>query len=291
MNAVTSGDAVDGMTTERTQTRRRSAVIKRHGLMTRVWHWVNLICLVVLFMSGLQIFNAHPALYWGNDSTFDDPALQMTAIRGPDGEPRGVTRIAGYEFDTTGVLGLSRHNGELSQRGFPSWATLPGPQWLALGRQWHFAAAWVFVPFLLAYLLYTLVSTKRRRLIWPSAAQWRNLPRTIADHARFRFHHTADYNGLQKITYVIVLFGLLPLMVLTGLTMSPTMNAAWPWLLDIFGGRQSARTIHFILAFALVGFFVIHLGLVLITGVFNNLRSMITGRYKVSDDAKDTRHA
>ena len=274
---------------------RRSRVIKRHGLFTRVWHWVNLVCLVVLLMSGLQIFNAHPALYWGNDSTFDDPALQITAVRGDDGQPMGVVRIAGYRINTTGVLGLSRDgNGELDQRGFPAWSTLPGPQWLAMGRYWHFAAAWIFVPMLLAYLIYTLASRARRRLIWPTAAQWRGLPATIAHHARLKFNHKADYNGLQKLTYLLVLFGLLPLMVLTGLTMSPTMNAAWPWLLDLFGGRQSARTLHFIFSFALVAFFVIHLGLVLISGVLNNLRSMITGRYRISDNAptaKDNRHA
>jgi len=263
---------------------RQRAVIKRHGLMTRVWHWVNLVCLVVLLMSGLQIFNAHPALYWGDDSSFDDPALQLTAMRDADGNPMGVTRIGSFSFNTTGVLGLSRRDGDMTQRGFPAWATLPGPQWLAMGRYWHFAAAWVFAPFLFVYLLYSLISTQRRRLIWPTAAQWRCLPKTIADHARLRFHHEADYNGLQKLTYVIVLFGLLPLMVFTGLTMSPTMNAAWPWLLDVFGGRQSARTIHFICAFGLVAFFLIHIVLVLISGVFNNLRSMITGGYKVDTD-------
>ena len=273
---------------------KRARVIKRHGLFTRVWHWANLVCLVILLMSGLQIFNAHPALYWGNDSSFDDPALQITAMRGDDGAPMGVVRIGGYRINTTGVLGLSRDDGELDARAFPAWATLPGPQWLAMGRYWHFAAAWVFAPLLLAYLVYTLISPARRRLVWPTAAQWRGLPATIAHHARLKFDHSADYNGLQKLAYLLVLFGLLPLMVLTGLTMSPTMNAAWPWLLDLFGGRQSARTLHFIFAFLLVAFFVIHLGLVLISGVFNNLRSMITGRYRLGDDApadKDNRHA
>lgn len=269
-------------------------LIRRHGLFTRLWHWLNLICLVVLLMSGLQIFNAHPALYWGNDSSFDDPALQITAMRGDDGAPMGILRIGSLSIETTGVLGLSQHNGELDQRAFPAWATLPGPQWLAMGRYWHFAAAWIFVPMLLAYLLYTLISPPRRRLIWPTAAQLRALPTTIAHHARLKFDHGADYNGLQKLAYLVVLFGLLPLMVLTGLTMSPTMNAAWPWLLDVFGGRQSARTLHFIFAFALLAFFFLHLGLVLISGVLNNLRSMITGRYRIRDDAAtatDNRHA
>lgn len=272
----------------------RARVIKRHGLFTRAWHWLNLVCLVVLFMSGLQIFNAHPALYWGSNSTFDDPALEITAMRDDDGTPMGLLRVGGYQFDTTGVLGLSYPDGEMSVRGFPAWATLPGPQWLAMGRYWHFAAAWLFGIMLSAYLIFTLVSGDRRRRIWPTAAQWRGLPATIAHHARLKFDHKADYNGLQKLTYLGVLFGLLPLMVLTGLTMSPTMNAAWPWLLDVFGGRQSARTLHFIFAFSLVAFFVIHLALVLISGVFNNMRSMITGGYRISSEdaiARDNRHA
>ena len=260
-------------------------VIQRHGRVTRAWHWITVLCLLVLLMSGLQIFNAHPALYWGHTSTFEEPALQITAQRNDDGRPMGLLRIGGFEFETTGLLGLSHHDGKLDVRAFPAWITLPGPQWLAMGRYWHFAAAWVFAPLLFAYLIYSLISARRRRRIWPTAAQWRGLPRTIAHHARFKFDHRPDYNGLQKITYLLVLFGLLPLMVATGLTMSPTMGAAWPWLLDVFGGRQSARTIHFIGAFSLVAFFVVHLVLVLVSGVVNNLRSMITGRYAVVKEA------
>ncbi|MES1926252.1 cytochrome b/b6 domain-containing protein [Salinisphaera sp. T31B1] len=271
--------------------RLSSTVIKRHGWATRAWHWLNAICLLVLLMSGLQIFNAHPALYWGQTSHFDSPLLAMGAMRGPDGNPMGATRVLGHQFDTTGLFGLSEANGELAQRGFPAWATLPSSQWLALGRNWHFTAAWIFGPSLLVYLLYTVVSSRRRRMIFPSRAQWRGLPRTIWHHMRFRFDHARDYNGLQKLTYILVLFCLLPLMILTGLTMSPTMNAAWPWLLDIFGGRQSARTLHFIFAFSLVAFFIVHILLVLVSGVFNNLRSMTTGGYRLPQDANDGRPA
>lgn len=270
---------------------RRARVIRRHSLFTRFWHWINALCLLVLLMSGLQIFNAHPALYWGQDSSFDSPALAIGAMRGPDGHPMGVVRLYGHDFDTTGVLGLSRYDGQLTQRAFPGWATLPGSQWLAMGRYWHFAAAWVFGSLLVLYLIYTLVSRARRRKLWPNADQWRGLPRTIGHHLRLRFPREADYNGLQKLSYLVVIFGLLPLMIATGLTMSPTMNSAWPWLLDVFGGRQSARTIHFICAFLLVGFFIIHLLLVLVSGVINNMRSMTTGGYVVDADTReDDRH-
>ncbi|WP_110657206.1 cytochrome b/b6 domain-containing protein [Salinicola halimionae] len=255
--------------------------IKRHSLATRLWHWVNFLTLIILLMSGLQIFNAHPALYWGEQSSFSQPFLAIHAKTDADGNQRGVVQLAGYEMTTTGVLGLSESNGRLRQRGFPEWATLPGPQWLSMGRNWHFLAAWIFGPSIFAYLLYTLMSRRRRRLIFPTRAQWRGIPQTLVDHARLRFHHVADYNGIQKLTYILVLFGLLPAMVLSGLAMSPTIDAAWPWITHLFGGRQSARTIHFICAFSLVGFFIVHLALVILSGVFNNLRSMITGRYRI----------
>ena len=92
------------------------------------------------------------------------------------------------------------------------------------------------------------------------------------------------YNILQKLSYVGVIFVLLPLMVLTGLTMSPAMDAAWPWLLDLFGGRQSARSIHFICAALLLGFILVHLMMVLLAGPINEIRSMITGRFRVPPD-------
>lgn len=260
-----------------------SRLIKHHSLGTRLWHWTNFLCLIVLLMSGLQIFNAHPALYWGEQSGFSDPFIAIHAQAGNDGEQRGVVRVAGYTLDTTGVLGLSDDNGQLRQRAFSRWATLPGDKWLTMGRNWHFLAGWIFAPSVVAYLLYTVISRHRRGSIFPTRRQLRAIPRTIVDHARFRFHHEAEYNGIQKLTYVLVLFVLLPMMILTGLTMSPLINTIWPLLTELFGGRQSARTLHFICAFSLIGFFLVHIALVLVSGVFNNLRSMVTGRYRITE--------
>lgn len=270
----------------------RLAVIKRHGLFTRAWHWVNALCLLVLLMSGLQIFNAHPALYWGSGSHFDHPVLSIGAHRDADGQPVGTVTIDGHSLTTTGVLGVSMDsNGRPAVRAFPRWITLPGPQWLSLGRKWHFTAAWVFAVMLVAYLLYSLISGRRRALIRPSGRDLRGLGHTIVQHVTFRFEHVWHYNPLQKLTYLAVLFGLLPLMVASGLSMSPTMDATWPWLPAFFGGHQSARTIHFICAFLLVGFFFVHIALVLVSGLFNNLRSMITGGYRVSDASSDREEA
>lgn len=272
--------------------KQRGTVIKRHSLFTRVWHWVNAICLVVLLMSGLQIFNAHPALYWGKDSSFGDSALSIFAVQGDGGELRGITQIGGFRLDTTGVLGVSGSADDIERRGFPGWATLPESRWLAMGRQWHFLFGWIFAPMLTAYLLYLALSGQLWRRLVPRLHEWRGIGHTLRDHLMLRFHRGEEarhYNILQKLTYLLVLLGIAPLMVLTGLTMSPTVDAAWPWLLDLFGGRQSARTIHFICAAAFVAFFVVHIALVLVSGVFNNLRSMITGRYTLPPE-ETSRH-
>ena len=106
----------------------------------------------------------------------------------------------------------------------------------------------------------------------------------IKHHATLNFPTGAaalNYNILQKMAYLVVLGGLIPLMILTGMTMSPAMNAAWPWLLDIFGGRQSARSLHFLAAMGLVAFFVIHILIVILAGPFNEVRSMITGKFRL----------
>lgn len=257
----------------------------RHGWVVRLSHWVNALCLAVLLMSGLNIFNAHSALYWGETSNFDHPLLAMGAKYNDDGGvTAGITTIAGHPFNTTGFLGASREDGQMTERGFPSWATLPGPNWLAMARQWHFAFAWLLVINALGFYVYGLVSRHFTRDLIPTAKDISHLPKEILDHAQLKFQHgekARHYNGLQKLAYCFVIFVLGPLVVLTGLTMSPTMDSAFPILLDIFGGRQSARVIHFICAFAFFGFFLVHIAMVILSGTWNNLRSMITGWYVI----------
>jgi thiosulfate reductase cytochrome b subunit len=244
----------------------------------RLWHWVNLWCLIVLLMSGLQIFNAHPALYWGSASNFDDPWLEMYAIRGTDGDIQGQTALGPWTFDTTGILGYSGSDDNASVRGFPGWITLPSYQFLTMGRLWHFFFAWLFAGAGALFVLYALFSGHLKRDLWLPASQWRGLGRDVLDHLRLRFHAGhGGYNGLQKLSYLGVLFVALPVMILTGLCMSPTFNAAAPWLLDLFGGRQSARSIHFIVAGSLVLFVIVHLLMVLLSGPFRQVRDMLTG--------------
>jgi thiosulfate reductase cytochrome b subunit len=262
-------------------------LIYRHSVIVRICHWTNVLCLTILLMSGLQIFNAHPALYWGKISDFAHPAMSMTADQPANGPPRGIITEFGYRFDTTGVLGLSRDAaGQPWERGFPAWATLPGDQSLAGGRLWHFFFAWLFVLNGTIYLLAGLLGGHLRRDLLPTAEQLRAIGRTTLDHLLFRFpkgEEARRYNVLQKLAYLLVVFGFLPFMLLTGLTMSPRMDAAWPQLLTVFGGRQSARTIHFILAWSLVAFVLVHVFMVLVSGVWNNLRSMVTGRYAIQE--------
>jgi thiosulfate reductase cytochrome b subunit len=259
--------------------------IDRHTAAVRILHWVNFITLTIMLMSGLQIFNAHPALYWGKASHFSQPILSMGAMQDDQGHTWGVTTVGSHTFVTTGVLGWSKGSEDTyTERGFPTWATLPGPQWLAMGRAWHFFFAWILVINGLLYVIFGLLSGHIRRDLWLTRVDWRGLGRTFIEHARLRFpkgEEARHYNGIQKLAYLFVIFIVAPLIVLTGLTMSPTIDAGWPWLLWIFDGRQSARTIHFICAMTFVGFFIVHVLMVILSGLWNNVRSMITGRYAI----------
>jgi len=255
----------------------------RHRLPVRVMHWVNVVCLTILLMSGLNIFNAHPALYWGRDSTFAHPWIGFMAKNTPHG-PVGITRIGSTEFDTTGVLGLSNVDGRPTARAFPSWATIPGPQWLAMARHWHLFIAWIFVINGACYLLWTIFSRHLVRDLVPTRDELRNIGRSFVDHLKFK-HPTGEaakrYNVLQSLTYLIVIFGLLPLVVLAGLAMSPRIDTVFTGWVELLGGRQSARTLHFLAAFGLLAFVLIHVFEVIVSGVWNEMRSMITGRYVV----------
>ena len=257
-------------------------LVYRQRLMTRITHWVWAVCLFFLMLTGLQIFNAFPSLHIGKEAgiEYDNAILEIGAIEAETGL-RGVTRVLGAEFDTTGFLGVS--DGEA--RAFPSALTIPSKTSLATGRIIHFFFAWVLVGTLALWLVASALNGHLRQLI-PGRSDLRALPRDLADHARLRFHHTKEYSVLQKLAYASVLFLALPLMILTGLSMSPGFNAAAPWLLDLFGGRQTARTIHFLTMLALIGFFVVHMAMILLAGPLNEMRSILTGWYR-TDGGKD----
>ncbi len=257
-------------------------LVYRQRVWTRLTHWIWAICLFFLLLTGLQIFNAHPSLNIGLESGFEyDNAVLEIGARQVGDEVRGYTRLFGTEFDTTGVLGLSGND----VQAFPAALTIPSYRSLATGRIIHFFFAWILVGTLAVWFAASLWNGHIRDLSI-TRRDIAALPRDIADHARLRFHHTRSYNVLQKLAYAGVLFLALPLMILTGLCMSPGFNAAAPWLLDLFGGRQTARTVHFVVMLGLVGFFLIHMAMILAAGPLNEIRSIITGWYRIDPEGK-----
>jgi thiosulfate reductase cytochrome b subunit len=258
-------------------------LIYRQAILTRVTHWTWAGAMFFLLLSGLQIWNAHPALYIGQESGFqyENAVLEIGAENTPGGV-RGYTTLFGQRFDTTGVLGVSGTATQPQYIGFPGWATIPSFRDLATGRVVHFFFAWILVGALAIWLISSLANGHLWRDIILKPRDFRGLPRDIIDHVTLRFKHTKTYSPLQKIAYFVVFIILFPLIILTGLTMSPGMDAVWPWLLDIFGGRQTARTLHFLAMVLLVLFFIVHIVMVVLAGPFNELRSMITGYYKTN---------
>lgn len=215
----------------------------RHALATRLWHWLNALALIGLFMSGLTISNAHPRLYWGH-------------------------------------WGFERDQAWLHLPHFPGWITIPGHYSLAEARLWHLLLAWPLAVGLALFILVSLMNGHFRRdlVIGLRDLRWRAIRQDIISHLKLDFSHAGgQFNFLQKLAYVIVLLGLLPLMIASGLAMSPAIDAIWPWLVDLFGGRQSARSIHFLVAWALTAFLALHLVLVMLSGPVRQLRDMITG--------------
>ena len=187
-------------------------------------HWINVLSVFVLLMSGLQIFNAHPMLYWGKSSyTGAPPVLALAARQNEAGEIIGVTSILGHDFVTTGFLGASRDpSGQLVARGFPSWLTIPDTTWLAMARRWHLFFAWLFAINGVFYVTYSFATGHLSRDLAPSPRDWRSVGQSIKDHLRLRHlagEASRSYNVLQKLAYLAIIFGVLPGLILIGLAM------------------------------------------------------------------------
>jgi thiosulfate reductase cytochrome b subunit len=221
-------------------------IIRRHSWLVRLTHWINALTIFIMVGSGLNIFNAHPRLYWGQ---------------------------AGADFDKP----------FLALHPWPDWLTIPGYMDLADARHWHFFFAWILVINGALYLVWSLASRHIQRDLWPTTTDLRAIPGSIVDHIKLK-HPTGEaakrYNVLQRLAYLGLLLLVIG-MVVTGLCMSPGFDAFAPWLVAVLGGRQSARTLHFLFASAIVLFIVVHLVEVVLAGPFNEVRSMITGRYAV----------
>jgi Ni/Fe-hydrogenase b-type cytochrome subunit len=224
-------------------------VIVRHRVSTRLWHWINALAIFTLLGSGATISNAHRRLYWGQ-------------------------------------FGANMDHAWLNVIYWPGWVTIPSRYNLALARRWHLFFALIFAFGLLGFMVVSLINRHFQRDLKISKRELapRHLWADIRAHLALRFHdpdHPRDYNILQKFAYAGTIFVLLPVAIFSGLTLSPGMDAAWPWLLDLFGGRQSARSIHFIAAGGIAAFIVVHLTLVILAGVVPEVMSMITGRWRI----------
>lgn len=263
----------------------RGRLVYRQSVWTRLTHWAWAVALFFLLLSGLQIFMARPDLYIGRQSGFDfDNAILSISAEVEDGALVGVTDVFGWRFETTGYLGVVDEGGVPAPKTFPGWMTIPSGRDLATGRVVHLFFAWVLVATLAVWLVASLANRHIRRDLALSRDELRRIPREVTSHARLSFRREPRYNPLQKLTYLVILFLVLPLMVLTGLTMSPGVNAWAPWMLDLFGGRQTARTLHFLLMLALLAFFVVHIFMVVFAGPVNEMRSMITGWFRADTE-------
>jgi Ni/Fe-hydrogenase b-type cytochrome subunit len=251
----------------------------RHNRITRLTHWIDALALMILFMSGLMIFNAHPHLYWGSTSAPERAFFSIGAAN-EDSDFRGYVQLYGQRLDTTGLLGVQQGALGPTPRAFPSWLTVPGYYSLASGRRWHFFFGWLFALNGLLYVVYNLAVGHMRKFFF-TFDDAKRVPAMIAYYLRLQKNspQEGEYNPLQKMAYTSVFVILTPLVLLSGMAMSPQLNVAFNWLPAVFGGRQSARTIHFILAFGFLFFTFGHVFMVLTQGVLNNMRSMITGWY------------
>jgi thiosulfate reductase cytochrome b subunit len=213
----------------------------RHSVLVRVTHWLNAISFLALVVSGFAIILAHPRFYWGETGGVGTPSL--------------------FDLPLPFMLG-----------GPSGW-----------GRYMHFEAAWLCVLSGLLYVISGVFSQHFRRNLFPVKGQlaWRLLANEVRSRLRFRRLPAEDahsYNVLQRISYVAVVFLLLPLMIWTGMAMSPAITASFPFFVTSLGGQETARTLHFFAGIVLVLFFLVHIVMVALAGFWARTRAMITGQ-------------
>ena len=229
-----------------------TTVPSRHSALVRITHWITTLCFLALLVSGGEIVISHPRFYWGE--TGND--LTPTLFKLPIPASRALVPT-GYAYALPDQNGWSRHL--------------------------HFQAAWVVVLTGLLYIIFGLVTAHFRRNLFPgkSDLSWRSFSKEVVSHLRFQRPSEAEawsYNALQRLSYLFVIFVLFPFVIWTGLAMSPAFVSAVPAAVNVLGGQQSARTLHFFVSLALVLFLLVHVGMVWLAGFRNRMRAMITGR-------------
>jgi thiosulfate reductase cytochrome b subunit len=226
----------------------------RHTAVVRVTHWITTLCFLALLVSGMEIVVSHPRFYWGEAGNVLTPALFKIPI-----PASRATVPTGYGYVLPDQNGWSRYL--------------------------HFQAAWIAVFTGVLYAIYGLWTSHFRKNLLPEAADlsWRALASDIARRLRFtaaREEDARSYNVLQRLTYLFVIFILFPLVIWTGLAMSPAIASALPFVVTVLGGQQSARTIHFFVSIFLLFFLVVHVAMVCLAGFKQRMRAMIWGRPK-----------
>ena len=224
---------------------------ERHPRFVRITHWLTALAFVALLVSGIEVLLSHPRFYWGEVGNVNTVPLFSIPVPSSRG-----TVPTGYGFVLPDQNGWSRYL--------------------------HFQAAWLALMTGLVYLITGLRTGHFRRHLVPTRADrsWRALRTTLMEHVRLNASAFGDpwsYNALQRISYLIVVFLLFPLVIWTGLAMAPAFTAVFPWSVDSLGGRQSARTLHFLATIALVLFTIVHVTMIILAGFRSRVRAMITG--------------
>jgi thiosulfate reductase cytochrome b subunit len=230
-------------------------VTLRHSALLRVTHWITALCFIALLVSGLEIVVSHPRFYWGETGN----VLMQPLFKIPIPSSRN-TVPTGYGYVMPDQNGWSRYL--------------------------HFQAAWLLVLTGLLYVISIFLTGYLRNGLLPGKADlsWRVLSTEIANHLRFKRPGAAEawsYNVLQRLSYLLVIFALFPLIIWTGLAMSPGFVSAFPATVTLLGGQQSARTIHFFVTLALVLFLLVHVMMVFLAGFKSRMRAMIMGRVDI----------
>ena len=227
----------------------RTSESRRHAAFVRVTHWITTICFFALLISGGEIVISHPRFYWGETgNVLTSPLFQI-----PIPASRNLVRT-GYGYVLPDQNGWSRYL--------------------------HFEAAWALVLTGLVYAIWGLWTGHFRKNLFPARADrtWRVFLGVMANHIRLKRPPEAfSYNVVQRTSYLIVILVLFPFVIWTGLALSPAFDSAVPWAVNLLGGRQSARTLHFFVSAFLLLFLIVHVGMVVLAGFTNRMRAMITG--------------
>ena len=235
-----------------------TAVPMRHSALVRITHWITAVCFLALLLTGIEILMSHPRFYWGETGNINTHPLFKIPI------PASRSTVpTGYGYVLPDQNGWSRYL--------------------------HFQSAWIAVFTGLLYVIYSFFSGHLRRNLLPAGADfsWHAFCAAIADHCRFKrpgAEEAWSYNLLQRLAYLGVIFVLFPLIIWTGLAMSPAVASAFPSAVSILGGQQSARTIHFFVTVFLVLFFLVHVMMIFIAGFWSRMRAMITGRADIQKE-------